>query len=161
MTSWFDIDAIPVEKGGGMGDREDIRASAKDIHSMIDKLEKEKGIPPEKVIVGGFSQGALLAMHAALTYPRKVAGAVSFSGWLSDFDVHESNAQTPVLWIHGTLDPVVPFSLHKSGIAMLKSKGVVTETASFPMEHQTEGPNQMKMLVNFLKSNLGPECTSA
>lgn len=44
--------------------------------------EVKAGIPPEKILLGGFSQGGALALYSALIYPQKLAGVVALSCWL-------------------------------------------------------------------------------
>lgn len=58
-----------------------IKQAAKQVHSMID-AELQGGIPANKIIIGGFSQGGALALYSALIFPQKLAGVVSLSGWL-------------------------------------------------------------------------------
>lgn len=58
-----------------------IKQAAKNIHAMIDN-EVKAGISPDKILVGGFSQGGALALYSALIYPHKLAGVVSLSCWL-------------------------------------------------------------------------------
>lgn len=152
MTSWFDISAIPLAGGGAC--EKGVAASVKSMHDMVDKLEKEMNIPPERVVIGGFSQGGLLAMHSVLTYPRKMAGAVAFSGWLSGLTVHESNAKTPVLWVHGQLDDIVPFDLYKTGIETLEKLEVPVRTETFRMGHTSAGDKQNQLLASFLQDTL-------
>ena len=47
------------------------------IHRMIAEEEKS-GIPSDKIVVGGFSQGGALALYSGLTYKNKIAGNVIF-----------------------------------------------------------------------------------
>lgn len=42
----------------------------------------QAGIPANRILVGGFSQGGALALHSALTYPDALAGVMSLSCWL-------------------------------------------------------------------------------
>lgn len=58
-----------------------IKAAAKQIHSLIDS-EVSSGIPAERIVLGGFSQGGGLALYSSLTYPKKIAGVVGLSCWL-------------------------------------------------------------------------------
>lgn len=51
------------------------------MHAML-KKEEEAGIPPERIVVGGFSQGGGLALYSALTYDKPLAGVVALSAWL-------------------------------------------------------------------------------
>lgn len=51
------------------------------VHKMIME-EIQIGIPPSKILLGGFSQGGALALYSGLTFPQKLAGIISLSGWL-------------------------------------------------------------------------------
>ncbi|KAG6459471.1 hypothetical protein O3G_MSEX011403 [Manduca sexta] len=78
MPSWFDLrtlDATAPE------DEEGILRATNLIHGLIGD-EIKSGIPANRVLLGGFSQGGALAMHAALTYPERLAGVMSLSCWL-------------------------------------------------------------------------------
>ena len=81
MRSWMDLEAIPVVVGCKDA-ASDIRDSIRHVHEHIDALLAE-GIPADKVVVGGFSQGGCLALLATLSYPKKLAGGVVLSGWLA------------------------------------------------------------------------------
>lgn len=61
-----------------------IKAAVKQIHSLIDS-EVSAGIAPERILLGGFSQGGGLALYSSLTYPKKMAGVVGLSCWLPLF----------------------------------------------------------------------------
>lgn len=58
-----------------------IKTAAKQIHSLID-AEVSAGIPPNRIVLGGFSQGGGLALYSSLTYPQKLAAVVGLSCWL-------------------------------------------------------------------------------
>ena len=62
-------------------DEEGIRKAAQNVHSMIND-EIAAGIPSNRIIIGGFSQGGALALFSALTYPQPLAGIIALSTWL-------------------------------------------------------------------------------
>lgn len=78
MPSWFDIRSLEV---GGSEDEAGIKEAALQIHGMINN-EIRAGIPAERIILGGFSQGGALALYSAMTYPEKLAGVIGLSCWL-------------------------------------------------------------------------------
>lgn len=78
MPSWFDLKSLDI---GGEEDEAGIKKAAINVHSWINK-EIESGIPSNRIVLGGFSQGGALALYAALTYPQQLAGVVSLSCWL-------------------------------------------------------------------------------
>ena len=65
----------------GPEDEEGIRLAAKKVHEMIAE-EVAAGIPTERIVLGGFSQGGALALFSALTFPQPLAGVVALSTWL-------------------------------------------------------------------------------
>lgn len=78
MPSWFDLKTLDIS---GPEDEEGIKAASVNIHSMIN-TEIEKGVPAERIVLGGFSQGGALALYSALTYNKPLAGVVALSCWL-------------------------------------------------------------------------------
>lgn len=57
--------------------------STSSINSLITaELDDNPNIPPSRIIVGGFSQGAALSLLTTLTNERKLGGAIALSGWL-------------------------------------------------------------------------------
>ena len=68
-------DYIDEDKGGSYA------ASVAMVLAEIEKLEKR--MPSEQVLIGGFSQGAAIALHCALQHSRPLAGCVAVSGWLT------------------------------------------------------------------------------
>lgn len=58
-----------------------IKSASKLVHSMIES-EINAGIPANRIVIGGFSQGGALALYSALKFPQKVAGVVALSCWL-------------------------------------------------------------------------------
>lgn len=111
MNSWFDLKSLnpndPEDETG-------IEAASKQIHELIAGQEKD-GVPHDRIMLGGFSQGGALALHAAFTYPKKLAGVVALSCWLPLHKkvptiIREANKSIPVLQCHGDSDFVVPFA---------------------------------------------------
>jgi predicted esterase len=130
MPSWFDLRAIPLTPDA-WDDKKGLASTVSKIHAMVTKLEREDGIPSERIMIGGFSQGGCASLLAALTSSKKLAGAVCFSGWLAQCDeypglVHKANTQTPIFWGHGDMDDKVLFSLACKGrdklLSVLASK---------------------------------------
>lgn len=63
-----------------------VKKAAKLIHTMIDN-EIHEGIPSDRILLGGFSQGGALALYSAFLYPQRLAGVVALSCWLP---IHKS-----------------------------------------------------------------------
>lgn len=96
------------EKPPGMDEAREV------VSGMLDALETELSAPLERVVLGGFSQGAMLACDVALKGPRSPAGLVLLSGAPVDVPSWKELAPLrkglPVLMSHGRSDPVLPFA---------------------------------------------------
>lgn len=78
MPSWFDLKSLEAR---GPEDEAGIKKASESIQSMIDAEERE-GIPANRIVLGGFSQGGALALYTALTYKKPLAGVIGLSCWL-------------------------------------------------------------------------------
>jgi predicted esterase len=84
------------------------------IHALI-ASEIEKGVPADRIVLGGFSQGAALALAATIKLPQKIGGCVALSGWalpnqaLGDSIATSASVKSPFLVCHGEQDFVVQF----------------------------------------------------
>lgn len=78
MPAWFDIKGLDMSSPE---DTEGIKKATAYVHNLIEK-EISEGVPSDRIIVGGFSQGGALALYSALTFPKKLAGVVALSCWL-------------------------------------------------------------------------------
>lgn len=111
MPAWFDLDALPVTKRTP-DDAPGFAASAARVHALI-AAEEAKGFLARDIFLGGFSQGAALALWAGLTYPSALGGVIALSGWLRAADL--AALATPaarasrVLLCHGAGDDKVDF----------------------------------------------------
>jgi phospholipase/carboxylesterase len=132
--AWFDFNP------GGGADLPGLKKSVLQIHDLIQN-EIDNGIPVERILLAGFSQGGVLAFHTALYYPRRLAGILALSTFLADREglgsgKAEANAQIPVLMCHGLRDMVLPMALGKSAFTTLKSAGYAVEWHEYPMGHE-------------------------
>lgn len=99
------------------------------IHKLIND-EIEAGIPAERIVLGGFSQGGAMSIFAGLTAPTKLAGIVGLSSWLLLSKTFKDlvppanlNKETPILMCHGDADPLVRTVLGEQSSQMLQEMG--------------------------------------
>lgn len=121
MPSWFDIRGLE----GTPEDEEGINQSSEAVKSLIDR-EVASGIPYNRIVLGGFSQGGATALFTALTMNTNLAGIAAFSTWLPLHKVFSSsnvtaNKETPTLQCHGNADDMVPIKWGKLTASFLKS----------------------------------------
>ena len=127
------------------------------VHGIIDRAV-ESGIPAERVVIGGFSQGGFLAVYAGLTYKQKLGGLVSFSGWAARKATVAAeagvNKDTPLLSCGGDADQVVVITAEAGEFWKTFMSDVRTRTyRGLPHSHC---PEEDQELFQFLNEVLPP-----
>ncbi|KAM0923679.1 hypothetical protein ACQ4PT_005361 [Festuca glaucescens] len=130
MPSWFDIHDTPITSKSVKGE-EDVLRAVQSVHAMIDR-EIAAGTSPEDVFVFGLSQGGALSIASVLLYPKTLGGCAVFSGFLPFGPSFASRVtaeakKTPVLWVHGRADYLVPIEAGQDGTKFLKGIGMSCE----------------------------------
>ena len=136
MRAWYDIAA---GERGFVQDAAHLDESVKLLHGWIER-ERTRGVGPGRVIVGGFSQGGTVALHGALRFPERLAGAVVLSAPVPHVEEllrvsSRANADLPVFIAHGTRDPMVPFAYGESVSARLRAQSYPVEWHAYDVEH--------------------------
>uniref|UniRef100_A0A5S6QAB6 palmitoyl-protein hydrolase n=1 Tax=Trichuris muris TaxID=70415 RepID=A0A5S6QAB6_TRIMR len=108
MPSWFDILGLSVNSPE---DENGIKQASKIVHGWVDD-EIRSGIPSNRIVLGGFSQGGALALYSAFTYKEPLAGVVALSCWLPlhtafSKEAMKTHASLPILQCHGSADLLV------------------------------------------------------
>lgn len=136
MRAWYDIMAISASRDQ---DEAGIAASMALVDALIAR-EIERGVPAERLVLAGFSQGGAMALHAGLRQPRRLAGIIALSSYLLfperlASERSAANAGLPVFVGHGAMDPVVPFAMGKASVEALAQLGYATSWHSYPLPH--------------------------
>jgi phospholipase/carboxylesterase len=140
MRAWYDI--LTLERGGPQ-DEAGIRESVRMLEKLIER-EHERGIPSNKIVLAGFSQGGAIALHTAMRYPQRLAGLMALSTWLplqDSFDkevLGNTDAQSqelPIFMAHGSFDPMLPMALGQHSRDTLEKAGYTVEWHDYPMAH--------------------------
>lgn len=137
MRAWYDITEMDLER---RHDEAGIRASADHLTRLIER-ENANGIPCERIVLAGFSQGGAIALHTGLRHPEKLAGLLALSTYLVlpdelEEERSDANAATPIFQAHGTLDPMVPCQRGMDARDRLKGMGYSVDWHEYPMMHQ-------------------------
>ncbi|MEO6960138.1 MAG: dienelactone hydrolase family protein [Burkholderiaceae bacterium] len=154
MRAWYDIFSPDLVR------REDelgIRASQQSIEALIAR-ENSRGIPTEKIVLAGFSQGCALTLHTGLRLNQKLAGMIALSGYLPLADSltserHSANQDTPIFLAHGTLDPVVNFSRAQATRKILTDLNYPVTWETYAMPHAV-CPQEIVDITRFLRQVL-------
>ena len=137
MPAWYDI------RGGDLSMRHDedgIRLSARQVETLVAR-EKRRGIPAERIVLAGFSQGGAIALHVGLRYPERLAGVIALSTYLVleqtlDTERSSANSGTPIFQVHGSMDPVVDVRRGEVCRDQLVAAGYGLEWSTYPMQHE-------------------------
>ena len=137
MRAWYDIVGLTREDAE---DEQGVRASAEQVIQLIQR-ENQRGIPAERLILAGFSQGGAIALHTALRYPERLAGIMALSTYIPIAGTLErerspANQDTPIFMAHGTYDQVLPFEMGSQSKFYLDRLGYDVAWHEYPMQHQ-------------------------
>jgi phospholipase/carboxylesterase len=124
---WFSSqDRSPEAVLGG------VRAAAPILDAFIDEALEERGLGSGELALVGFSQGTMMSLFVGLRRAEPVAGIVGFSGRLlaPELLASELRSRPPILLVHGTEDPLVPYSSLAAAETTLKAAGVPVETVT-------------------------------
>ena len=118
MPAWYDILTLGREGGGNP---EHVREARAQVDALL-RREKERGIAPDRTVLAGFSQGGALALHAGTRYPETLGGILVLSGYevlpgTREAEAAPANRRTPMLFCHGTQDPLVPVAGGRAAFA--------------------------------------------
>ncbi len=151
MRAWYDI--VSLERRGPE-DESGIRASQASIEALI-RRENERGIPAERIVLAGFSQGGALALFAGTRYPHKLAGILGLSCYLLLADRfkterHAANQATSIFLAHGLEDPIVAPVLGEHARAWLEAAGYAVEWHTYPVPHSV-CPEEVADIAGWLR----------
>ena len=146
--AWWMIDLARYESALRSGDPraladdvpDGLAAAREGVLAMLDALQAELGVAGGRVVLGGFSQGAMVACDVALRSDRTLAGLVLLSGTLlcrSEWSpLMAARAGLPVFQSHGRQDPLLPFSLADELSQALTAAGLVVDFVPFAGGHE-------------------------
>ena len=154
MRAWYDIlgfnRGVPHDEVG-------IRASDAEVRALIQR-ENQRGIPTNRIVLGGFSQGGAISLFSGPRYPEKLAGIMALSCYMLLEDLLPTertkvNYATPVFLAHGNQDPVVDFRRGLEAKQLLEAGGYPVEWHPYVMPHSV-CPQEVADIANWLRKVL-------
>jgi phospholipase/carboxylesterase len=145
--AWWQLDMVELQRAVMLGDHEALTTrvpaglseARKSVVELLDVLERDHAVQREQLILGGFSQGAMLATDITLRIDRPPAALVILSGslickpeWLP---LMKARAGLPVLQSHGRADPILSYELAEELRRELTAAGVPVEFVPFSGGH--------------------------
>lgn len=150
LRAWFDMRSADLENNE---DELGMLDTAKTIDRLVDFIVQE-GTPRNRIILGGFSQGAVMSLLCGLRAKEPLAGIVALSGYVPLAhrlfkEITPAGAATPVFMGHGTLDSMISPVLAHSGARALGKFTSNLHFLTYDMEHEVV-PEEVADLVAFL-----------
>lgn len=132
---WFSLrdDSTPALMSG-------VESAAKIAEGYIREKSKEANVDASQTVLLGFSQGAMLSMHLALTRPRLCSVVTAYSGKLIDIPREKVDTPPPIMLAHGDEDIVIPVEAMIEAHRQLKDLGVKVD--GYRMADLGHGINQ-------------------
>lgn len=151
MRAWYDIYVTDLVR---QEDEKGLRASEELVASLIAR-ENARGIPTERIVLAGFSQGCAMTLQTGLRLKEKLAGMICLSGYAPIASTIESerqsaNQNTPIFMAHGTQDPMVQLSRAEATHALLTELGYHIDWHTYPMPHAVCA-EEVEAIGDFLK----------
>ncbi|WP_294301129.1 alpha/beta fold hydrolase [uncultured Sphingomonas sp.] len=149
---WWPIETFSMaERAAGAA------AAAPGLDAFITAELEATGLKSDRLLLVGFSQGTMMALHVGLRREQPVAGIVGISGMLVAPDRLEADIRSrpPVLLIHGTEDDVVPFRSMDLAATALAAAGVTVETHVSPGLGHSVGQDGLAAATAFARRVIG------
>ena len=134
-----------------------VRLAAPILDAFLDQELARLGLGDDRLVLVGFSQGTMLALHVALRRARASAALLGYSGALigADFLPEEIRARPPVLLVHGDADEVVPAEALPAAVAVLEVNRVpVSSELRRGLGHGID-ERGLELGIEFLGKHLG------
>ncbi len=155
MPAWYDVLAADLVR---REDETGLRQSQAAIEALIAN-EKARGIPANRIVVAGFSQGCAMTLMVGLRHAEQLAGLMCMSGYLPLADKTAAERSTasqgvPIFLGHGTYDGMIALPRAEASRDALKGMGYAVEWHSYPMEHSV-CPQEITDMEGWLVRVLG------
>ncbi|KAI7818692.1 Phospholipase/carboxylesterase [Gamsiella multidivaricata] len=158
--AWYDI--ISISSISHQQDEKGLIHSRQQVMRLVREQVEVAGIPANRIVIGGFSQGCVLGLLTALTSEYKFAGIVSLSGYLPLHTkiasmVADANRKTPIFWGHGTVDQMVRYEFGEQSVEFLKKHKYSVDFHTYPNMGHSACDEELGDLLTFLKKTIPEE----
>jgi len=136
MRAWYDIAGTPQAR---VEDEAGLRASQAQIEALIAR-EVARGMPAQRIVLMGFSQGCAMTLLTGLRHAERLAGLVGLSGYLplaahTAAERSAANAGVPIFLAHGRDDPMIALARATASRDALLALGYEVEWHDYAMPH--------------------------
>ena len=150
---WWGLSTMSVRERA-----EGAKRAAPVLDAFIDRELTRYGLSEEQLVLVGFSQGSMMALHVGPRRTRQIAGIIAYSGMLTDEAGLEIELKTrpPVLLVHGEMDPVLPVSAFHNAQTVLERLGFDLTTHVSPYLGHSIDDTGLMLGEQFLSRVLRP-----
>lgn len=160
--AWWPIDVAALQRAAAEGRARDrtqetppgLSAAREQLDHVLEALVQELSVPERQLVLGGFSQGAMLACDVALHTQRPLAGLILLSTTLLNRDVWQplmaARAGLPVLQTHGVQDPLLAYEFATELRDLLQNEGLAVQWLQFRGGHELP-PDVMDAVARFVR----------
>ena len=139
MRAWYDI-FPPGPDGSRREDESGLRESQAIVQQLLER-EAQRGVPPARTVLMGFSQGCAMTLLTGLRVPERLAGLVALSGYLplattTAREISEPGRKVPVFMAHGEFDDIVAPARGEAARDALSALGGAVDWRTYPMGHE-------------------------
>jgi phospholipase/carboxylesterase len=134
MRAWYDI--VSLDRSGP-ADEQGIGASSEMLESLVER-EIDRGVPQDRIMLAGFSQGGAIAINTIIRGNVRPAGLIALSTWLAlpkALDPERIDPGLPIFMAHGRFDPMIPMQYGRASADKLVEMGFGIEWHDYPMAH--------------------------
>lgn len=151
MRAWYDLYGLTLQT---KQDEAGMRAMQQEIESLIE-AEQAQGISADKIVLAGFSQGGAMAFFTGLRYPKRLAGILALSTYVSlkeklADEAHKANKDTPIFMAHGSFDSIITLDTCLVSRRLLEDLDYRIEWHEYPMPHSVCS-EEIEDIARFLK----------
>ncbi|KAG9239492.1 acyl-protein thioesteras-like protein [Amylocarpus encephaloides] len=158
MPGWYDITQFQDLSGGQ--DEVGILRSNQYFHGLI-KTEIDAGIPSERIVLGGFSQGGAMSIFSGITAPTKLGGIFGLSCYLllhnkikDHLPAENPNKETPIFMGHGDRDPLVLPEWGRKTAEVLKGEGWNVDLKFYKGLQHSADPDEIDDVEKYLNARI-------
>jgi phospholipase/carboxylesterase len=154
MRAWYDL------KSMDFGSRADLAGVLESVEQVTQLIEAEMaaGIPANKILLAGFSQGGVITYHLGCRFPHTLAGMLCLSTYMAEPQLlaeqkSDAGLKTPIFAAHGTHDDVVPMKMGEAAFHSAQQNGFDATWHTYPMQHNVHS-QEIHDLSQWLQARL-------
>jgi phospholipase/carboxylesterase len=121
---------------------------------------RSRGIPSRRIVLAGFSQGGVIALHLGLRHREPLGGIMALSTYVHDAEhltdeISLENIDVPIFMAHGVLDPMIPITRAITSRETLRALNYDVEWHEYRMGHSV-CPQEVADIARWMSARFPP-----